>query len=161
MKRFFFILILTYLFFLTEFLLFNTFGRWGTPNLTLLLIIFLNLYLGIRYGLLAAFCAGVLRDSLSSGVFGVHIFLFMSCAFLATVLRRNFYRPGSRLSRLIVTSGVVTVFILIQSLLRSMDQEMVFAEIFWYVFLPQFILTLACATFVFTRLKEFADSSQI
>lgn len=161
MKRFVFILILTYFFFLAEFLLFSSFGRWGAPNLLLLLVIFFNLYLGIRFGLLTAFCAGIIKDSFTVGVFGTYIFLFMSCAFLATVLRRNFYRPGSRLSRLIVTAGVVTAFVLAQAVLRSMEQDLNFGDIFQHVFLPEFVLTVGCATFVFTKLKELAESSQI
>lgn len=161
MKRFVFILILTYFFFLAEFLLFSSFGPWGTPNLLLLLIIFFNLYLGIRHGLLSAFLAGVIKDSFTVGVFGVNIFLFMSCAFLATVLRRNFYRPGSRLSRLVVTAGVVSAFVVAQAMLRLTDYDLNFGDFFQHVFLPEFILTVGCATFVFTKLKELADNSQI
>lgn len=161
MKRLSFILVLTYLFFIVEFLLSSAFGRWGTPNLILLLIIFFNLYLGIRYGLLTAFCAGIFKDSFTIGVFGTNIFLFMSCAFLATVLRRNFYRPGSRLSRIMVTAGVVTAFVLAQVLLRSMDQDLDFGDIFQFVFLPEIFLTIVSATFVFNKLKELAVRFQI
>jgi rod shape-determining protein MreD len=161
MKRFFFIVILTYIFFLVDFLMFNAFGRWGAPNLLLILIVFFNLYLGIRYGLLTAFWAGVLKDSFSTGVFGTHIFLFMSCAFLAIILRRNFYRPGSRLSRLVVTAGVVVAYVLAEALLRSMDQDMGLKDIFQYVFIPEVALTVACATFVFTRLKDLAVRLQL
>ena len=157
MKRLFIIFSLTYLFFLAEFLLFNVFGRWGKPDLLLILIIFFNLYLGIRYGLVAAFFAGVLKDALSAQVFGIYIFLFMCAAFLATVLRRNFYRPGSRLSRLVVTGGVVAVFVLAQAVLYAMTYDLDWKGVIQYVFFPEVVVTMASATVIFTNLKEFAD----
>ena len=157
MKRLFFILALTYLFFLAEFLLFNVFGRWGKPELLLILIIFFNLYLGIRYGLVAAFFAGVLKDALSTQVFGIYIFLFMCSAFLAIILRRNFYRPGSRLSRLVVTGGVVVAFVLAQAVLYAMTYDLDWNGVIQYVFFPEIVVTMASATIVFTKLKEFAD----
>ncbi len=161
MKRLLIILGCTYLFFLLEFLLFNAFGRWGKPELLLILIIFFNLYLGIRYGLLCAFFAGILKDAFSTQIFGIYIFLFMFCAFLATILRRNFYRPGSRLSRLIVTGGVIGVFILGQAVLYSMNYESVWNGVVRYVFLPEVMMTLISATFVFTRLKNISDKLQL
>ncbi len=161
MKRIIVIVGLTYLFFLLEFLMFNAFGSWGKPNLLVVLIVFLNLYLGIRYGLMAAFAAGVLKDAFSTQVFGIHIFLFMSCAFLATILRRNFYRPGSRLSRLVVTGGVVVFFIFNQSLFFAMNSDMEWSGVLGNVFFPELTATMLCATFVFTRLKYLADKIRL
>ena len=161
MKRLFIILAFTYLFFLAEFLLFNIFGRWGRSDLLLILIIFFNLYLGIRYGLFAAFFAGILKDAFSAQVFGIYIFLFMCSAFLATVLRRNFYRPGSRLSRLVVTGGVVVVFVLSQAVLYAMTYDLDWKGVIQYVFFPEVLITMASATVVFTKLKELADRIQL
>jgi rod shape-determining protein MreD len=148
---------LTYVFFLFEFLLFNAFGSWGKPNLLIILIVFFNLYLGIRYGLMAGFAAGVLKDAFSTQVFGIYIFLFMVCAFLATILRRNFYRPGSRVSRLVVTGGVVILFVLCQAILFAMNTDIEWSGVFTNVFLPELTATMLCATIVFTRLKYLAD----
>lgn len=64
MKRMLVVLGLTYLFFLIEFLLFNTFGRWGKPAMLIILIVFLNLYVGIRFGMIRAFFEGVLKDAI-------------------------------------------------------------------------------------------------
>lgn len=161
MKRILVILGLTYFFFLIEFLMFNTFGRWGKPDLLVILIVFLNLYLGIRYGLICAFLAGVLKDAFSSEIFGVYIFLFMSCAFLAIILRRNFYRPGSSLSRLVVTAGVLFFFFLCQVVLYSMNSDIDFKGSLQFVFLPEFLATMACTTFVFQKLKIFADKIRL
>lgn len=161
MRRIFLILAFTYLFFLLEFFLFNTFGRWGHPDLLLILIIFFNLYLGIRYGLLCAFFAGVLKDAFSTQVFGIYIFLFMCSAFLATILRRNFYRPGSRLSRLVVTGGVVIAFVLTQAVIYSMNYDLDWNGMLRYVFLPEITATMIAATFVFTKMKTIADKTHL
>ena len=85
----------------------------------------------------------------------------MFCAFLATILRRNFYRPGSRLSRLIVTGGVIGVFIFGQAILYSMNYESDWNGVVRYVFLPEVMMTLISATFVFTRLKNISDKLQL
>jgi rod shape-determining protein MreD len=157
MKRLIIILISVYIFFLAEFFLFNLFGRWGKPDLLLLLVVFFNLYLGIRYGLVCAVFAGLLKDAFSPDTFGLYIFLFMLSACLATILRRNFYRPGSRLSRLVVTLGVVLSFIFIESVLRSMTGEVDGLATARYIFLPEVLTTMAVATAVFNQLKEFAQ----
>lgn len=157
MKRIFIIIGLTYIFFLLEFLMFDAFGRWGKPNLLIILIVFFNLYLGIRYGLIAGFAAGVLKDAFSAQIFGVYIFLFMSCAFLATILRRNFYRPGSRWSRLVVTGGVVVSFVFCQAVIYAMNADIEWRGVLGNVLVPELTVTMICATFVFTRLKLLAD----
>ena len=57
MRQIFFIPIICYLAILVEFTLFNLFGRWGDPHVLLLVVIFFNLYSGIRYSIWAALCA--------------------------------------------------------------------------------------------------------
>jgi rod shape-determining protein MreD len=157
MKRLLIVILSTYLFFLAEFFLFNVFGRWGKPDLLLILIVFYNLYLGIRYGLVSAFVAGLLKDAFSPEIFGTYIFLFMLCACLATILRRNFYQPGSRLSRLVVTLGVVVGFIATEALLKSMSGDVDGINVFRYIVVPESVTTMAVATFVFTKLKDVAQ----
>ena len=58
------IILFTFILFGIEFLLFHVIGPWAMPNLLLLLVIFFTLYSGIRYGLVTAFVAGFVRDSL-------------------------------------------------------------------------------------------------
>jgi rod shape-determining protein MreD len=157
MKRFLIVIISVYLFFLAEFFLFNVLGRWGKPDLLLLLIIFYNLYLGVRYGLACAFFAGMLKDAFSPDTFGTYIFLFMLSACLATILRRNFYQPGSRLSRLVVVCGVVTSFVFADAVIKSMTGDIDGMAIARHIFLPEFLTTMAVATIVFNRLKDMAQ----
>ncbi len=157
MKRFLIVLISVYIFFLAEFFLFNIFGRWGKPDLLLLLIIFFNLFLGVRYGLFCAFAAGVLKDAFSPDPFGTYMLLFMMSACLATILRRNFYQPGSRLSRLMVTFGVVFIFILAEAVLKSMANDIHGFAVLRHIFIPEMMTTMLIATFVFIQLKDAAQ----
>lgn len=157
MKRFLIVVVSVFIFFLAEFFLFNVFGGWGKPDLLLLLIIFYNLYLGIRYGLVCAFAAGLLKDAFGTDVFGMYIFLFMMSACLATVLRRNFYQPGSRLSRFVVAFGVVSIFIFSESVLKSMANDIDPLGVFWNIFIPELLTTMAVTTFIFIKLKETAQ----
>jgi rod shape-determining protein MreD len=157
MKRFFIIVISVYLFFLAEFFLFNIFGRWGKPDLLLLLVIFFNLYLGVRHGLACAFFAGAIKDAFSPDTFGTYIFLFMLSACLATILRRNFYQPGSRLSRLVVVFGVVCSFVCAEAVLKSMANDVDGWAISRFILLPELVTTMAVATVVFNKLKETAQ----
>jgi rod shape-determining protein MreD len=161
MKRLAVILVSVYLFFLAEFFLFNVFGRWGKPDLLLLLTIFFNLYLGVRYGLACAFLAGLFKDAFSIEPFGTYIFLFMLSACLATILRRNFYQPGSRLSRLVVTFGVVVIFIFGETVFKSMTGDLDGLTVARYIFLPEILTTMAVATAVFNQLKQAAQRLNI
>jgi rod shape-determining protein MreD len=157
MKRLLVILISVYIFFLAEFFLFNMFGRWAKPDLLLILIVFFNLYLGVRFGLLCAFFAGLLRDAFSPETFGTYIFLFMFSAVLAIILRRNFYQPGSRLSRLVVTFGVVVGFVGAETVLKAMTGDVDGLAALRYVAIPELVTTLLVATFIFNNLKVAAQ----
>jgi len=161
MKRLLIVLISVFLFFLAEFFLFNVFGRWGKPDLLLLLIVFYNLYLGVRYGLVCAFFAGALKDAFSPDVFGTYIFLFMFSACLATILRRNFYQPGSRLSRLVVTLGVVLSFVSAEAVLKAVAGDIDGMGVVRYIVIPELLTTMAVATFVFIKLKDAAVRIQL
>ena len=54
MKRILVIALVCYLAFALEFLLYNFWGKWGKPELLILVVIFFNLYLGIRFSIIAA-----------------------------------------------------------------------------------------------------------
>ncbi|MBU1997618.1 MAG: rod shape-determining protein MreD, partial [Candidatus Omnitrophica bacterium] len=101
MKKALIIIVLTFLCFLLEFLIFNIVGRWFMPNLLLLLVIFFNLYLGIRYSIFTAVCAGLLKDSFCASVFGINLVSYVVCAYMVTFLKRYIYHAGSKSSRLL------------------------------------------------------------
>ena len=147
--------------FLIEFFLFNIFGKWFTPNLLLIFVVFVNLYFGIRPSLMVACGAGILKDAFSLDVFGTHIFSFMVCACLTTYIRRNFYQPGSRLSRVFVVFVTCCAYILLVSILKSIKMDMDFFVVFNCVFIPQTAVTLVVTTFVIAQLKQKADQLRL
>lgn len=156
MHKLFVIPIAAYMAFLIEYLLFNAFGIWFRPDLLLLLVVFFNLYSGIRYSLYAAFWAGLLRDSFGVTPLGMSIFIYISCAYLTTYLRFHFYQPGSRMSRL----WVVLVTLILANLLR-----LVFGVMLWKVpagdmleviVWPEFCITMMVTTYVFEKCKQAA-----
>jgi len=149
--------ILCYLALLIEFTLFNLFGRWGDPDLLLLIVIFFNLYSGIRFSLWAAVWAGLMMDCFSTMPFGTSIFVYVACAYISMAVRKYCYERGSNLSRLWMVVCVVTAHTLIMGLLH----KMIFEEISWLevvktILVPQLIITGAVAIFVFDRLRETA-----
>ncbi|MBI4309418.1 MAG: rod shape-determining protein MreD [Candidatus Omnitrophica bacterium] len=148
--------ILAYLAFLAEFILYNIFGAWGKPELMLLLIIFCNLYWGIRYSLWAAFTAGVLKDAFGGGPFCTYVFIYIAAAYLATLVRNNFYRPGSRLSRAVVALVVMAGVFILEVMARMRSFEVRIGEAAVFILLPQAIVTMLAATFVFYRLRDLA-----
>ena len=142
------------IFFLAEFFLFNMAGRWFMPNLLLLAIIYFNLAFGIRYSIFAAVLAGILKDSFSTGVFGLNIFSFVLCAYMTTVLKRYLHYVASRRSRLLLVFFITVINILAHFCLRAMFVKVDTAQIFKFVFIPEVLTTLIATSFIFTELKK-------
>src|ERR1700722_13361938 len=99
MKRVAVIALVCYLAFALEFLLYNFWGQWGKPELLILVVIFFNLYLGVRFGIIAAIFAGLFKDASGAAPFGTYILIYIAGTYLATLVRRYLYQPGSRFSR--------------------------------------------------------------
>ena len=153
MKRILAIAILIYLAFLAEFVLYNAFGSWGKLELMLLGVIFCNLYWGIRYSIWSAFCAGVLKDAFSISPFGTHILVYITAAYLTTWVRSNFYQPGSRFSRMMAVFFVLAGVFVLETLMRMRLSEVRVSEAFVFIFLPQAVMTMLVATFMFHGLR--------
>ncbi|MBF0569861.1 MAG: rod shape-determining protein MreD [Candidatus Omnitrophica bacterium] len=146
-----------YLVLLLEFTLFNVFGRWGAPQLLLLVVIFFYLYSGIRYSLWAAFWAGGLKDCFTTLPFGANIFAFVLFAYLATVIRRYCYERGSDFSKLWMVLCVLTAHTIIMGILHIMTfEEIRWAEAWGSIWFPQTVMTLLVTIFVFERLRGVA-----
>ncbi len=153
-KRIIFITLMVFMLTMAEFFLYNMFGPWFKPELVLLAVIFCTLYWGVRYGIGAGFLAGCLKDSLSIDDVWVNILIYVAAAYLTTFIRRNFYQPGSRLSRVIVVFSVVlfTFLMRVAIYLRSHDLDL--SQSVAYILVPQWITTLVVVTWLFVRLKE-------
>ncbi len=153
-KRVAVILGLAYLLFLVEFVLYGAFGAWGKPELLVLLFVFLNLYLGIRFSIIAAVFAGLLRDVFSPSPVGTYLFIYVLAAYWTTVVSKYLYQPGSRFSRALVAFFVVLFCFVVEMSLHLREHEVRLVEALTYVLLPQLIMTMVTATFVFHRLRD-------
>src|ERR1035437_9714305 len=103
MKRILVIALVSYLAFALEFLLFNFWGHWGKPEILILVVILFNLYLGVRFGIIAADFCGIFKDVSGVAPFGTYILVYIAGCYLTTLVRRYLYEPGSRFSRAVVT----------------------------------------------------------
>lgn len=149
--------VLCYIALLVEFTLFNLFGRWGDPDLLLLVVIFFNLYSGIRFSLWAALWAGIFMDCFSTMPFGTSVFVYISCAYISLAVRKYCYERGSDISRLWMVFCVLTAQTLIMGLLHKMTfEEVSWVDVFKSIWLPEVVITMAVAIIVFDRLRESA-----
>jgi len=153
MRRLLAITVLTFLFFCAEFIIFNLIGAWARPQLLVLLVIFFNLYLGIRYGLYAAILAGVITDSFSTGIFGLNIVAFIICAYMTTLLRKYIYFRGSRMSRLILVFCICLIDFIVRVVLNAMSGQIDVFGALTVVLLPTLVMTLLCTSPIFQQLR--------
>ena len=154
-KRVIAIAAVVYLFFIAEFVLYNTVGIWGKPELMVLAVIFCNLYWGIRYGIWAALIAGLLRDAFGIQPFGTYLFIYIAAAYLTTYIRKNIYQPGSRFSRAMAAFLVVTGCFILEITLRLRQHEVRLPEAVCFILMPQLATTMVAATFIFQGLRNF------
>jgi len=154
MKRILVIALVSYLAFALEFLLYNFWGQWGKPELLVLVVIFFNLYLGIRFSIIAAVFCGIFKDASGVAPFGTYVLVYIAGAYVTTLVRRYLYEPGSRFSRVVVTFFVVIGCFLVQAVLSNMNHEVHLGELFAYLLVPQLLTTMIAATYVFAQLKN-------
>jgi rod shape-determining protein MreD len=154
MKRILVIGLVCYLGFALEFLLYNFWGQWGKPELLILVVIFFNLYLGIRYSIIAAIFCGIFKDALGVAPFGTYILVYIAGSYVTTFVRRYLYEPGSRFSRSLVAFFVVIGCFIVQVILTNMSHEVRLGELLIYVLAPQLLTTVIAATYVFAQLKN-------
>lgn len=154
MRKIILIVLVVFLSFLIEFFLFNMGGRWLMPNVLLLVIIYFNLAFGIRYSIFAAVLAGVLKDSFGIEVFGIHIFTFVLCAYMTTILKRYLHYVASRRSRLVLVLCVTIIHICGYYCLQLMLGGVSGAQILLFVFFPEVVTTLLVTSLIFTQLRK-------
>ena len=157
MKRICFVSVICLVGFVLQFFLFNLLGPWGTPHFLILCVVFFNLYWGIRHSLLSAFLGGFLLDVFSLDSMGTHIFALMVCAYLTIFIRRNFYQPGSYLSRAFAVGASILVYGFVLGILRMIDDGNFSAGGIFYAMIPELIVTIFLANMFFGFLKRWAD----
>jgi len=154
MKRIAVIVLVSYLAFMSEFVLYNALGTWGKPEFLILVIVFFNLYLGVRYSLIAAVCCGILKDASGIAPFGTYLLVYVAAAFTTTFVRRYLYEQGSRFSRSLVAFFVVVICFILQAVLTVMNHQMRLHALLADILIPQLLTTMAVSTLVFQQLKD-------
>ncbi|MBF0595125.1 MAG: rod shape-determining protein MreD [Candidatus Omnitrophica bacterium] len=158
MRQIILIPVICYLALLLEFTLYNLFGRWGDPHVLLLVVIFFNLYSGIRFSIWAALWAGAFKDCFSTMPFGTNIFVYVACAYLSLAVRRYCYERGSNISRIWMVLCVVTAHTVIMGFLHKMTfEEVSWLDVWRGIWLPEVAATAVVSVFVFDRLKALAQ----
>ena len=146
---------LVVMFLLAEFLFSNVLGRLFKPELVLLLVIFFDLYSGIRYGLFVAFLGGFLKDSLGASSFGITLFSNVLCVYATTLIKKYFfYEIEFGFLRVLITVLVVllnamTIAFLVSFLAQQEGRLAVFLNL-----LPGVLTTSLLSPFVYKFLKE-------
>ena len=153
MRKFFLTISSVFVCFLIEQLLARYWGRWFTPNLLIILIVFFNLSRSTRYSLLAAVFAGLLKDSFVPRGFGIYMFSFICCAYLTSILKMYIYQTGSMGSRVLVVLVVVITNAHILFFLNLMTTPLNYGEMFRYLLIPELLATAVVAAYVFEKFK--------
>jgi len=151
-----YIIFFVYVTFILESVLSQLVPRWLQPDLLLMLIVFFNLFRGIRYSLFAAFCAGLLRDSFSAQAFGLNTFSLTACAFLTTYIKLYVYHVGSVPTRVFLVVVMTVVHVLMRFIVNMVFVPLNFAEVFRHVLVPQVVLASFTANYFFARFKKCA-----
>ena len=131
-------------------------GGCFTPNLLIILIVFFNLYRGIRYSLLTALVAGLLKDSFGVAAFGLNTTTFIASAYLASLLKLYTYQAGVSGSRVLLVFCICSVNITLQYLVNMMFSTIEFSRAFTHIFVPEIMVTTALTPYVFRKFKQCA-----
>ena len=134
----------------------GVFGWWFQPNILIILIVFFNLFRGIRYALVVAFFGGVLKDSFSVHPFGINIFCFVVCAYLTTMIKMSIYQVGSEASRVLLIFIITIINVLLQYILNIMFASVLFTEVFRYILIPEVLTTTVISPYIFEKFKQCA-----
>lgn len=150
------IVVAVYICFILESVLSSIFGRWFAPNLLLLLVIFFNLFRGIRYSILTALLAGILQDSYSPGPMGLSVFSFVACAYLTTIIKAYIYQPGSLPSRVLLVFVISVINVSILSLLHMISTTVDLGDVFQNILLPEVTATCVVTGYAFKHFRQCA-----
>jgi len=153
MRRSLVIIFLVFTFFLMEFFISNFIGEWVKPHLLLILVVFFTLYSGIRFGLLTAVLAGIIKDSFGLNVFGLNIVSYVVCAYMTVIFRRYVYFKGSQMSRMALIFIVCVIDFGCRLSMNLMLGQMVDGGVLAIIFVGGVLTTGMAATHTFQRLK--------
>ncbi len=155
-KKVLFIIIGGFVLFLTESVAFDFLGPWFKPNLLILLVVFITLRHGIRYGIGAACLAGLLKDSFTTNPFGGYLFCYILCAYLVMLVTKYFYEVEATFLKTATIFAAIILNTLLYAFLISFIETVDFGQVFLRIVLPEIALTMILADFTFEQLKKCA-----
>jgi len=153
MRKTILITFLIFIFFIIECMLFEVFGRLFTPDLLLLLVVFITLGFGVRYGLFAAILAGFMQDSFGTGIFGIHVFALILCVYLTPFIKKHLYYASRETTRIILVFLLVTLNVSVHLIGQLVFHAVDFPNVIQFIYVPQVITTLLVTAFTFEQLK--------
>ena len=156
MLRFAIVSLFVFLIFTAELIIAHLDWLWFQPNLMIILIVFFNLFRGTRYSVFAALLGGLFKDSFSAGIFGLHIFSYILCAFSTTLVKMYVYQVGSMASRLLMVFLISLLNAVVQLILNLMFGSILASEGFLFVLIPEVLSTTLATVFLFEWLKQCA-----
>lgn len=136
------LIILIFLFSLIEATLLTFISIKGIkPDILLILIIYTSFYADWRFALKAGLLAGILKDALSIGVFGLNAFIFGISALIIALYSKKVYRD--HISRQVfisfaVSLSVMVIYYLTTNIFLPLPQ---FTIYLWTIILPAAIYT--------------------
>ena len=101
-----------------------------------------------------AILKGILKDSFGAGIFGVHIFSFVLCAYMTTILKRYLHYVASRRSRLLLVLCVTIIHIVGYACLQLTVGDVNLVSVLTYVAIPEILTTLLVTSFIFAQLRK-------
>ncbi len=132
----------------------NFFEQLFHPNLLILLVIFVDLHLGIRYGIFTAILAGLLKDSFSSNIFGLQIISYLICVYATTLCRRYlFYDIEFGFLRVLMAFLISMTNVIVYYALLSFFHTPDIVDIAFYVLFPEVLATTLVSIVMFRWLK--------
>ena len=153
MKKVLILIMITFFAFLFEFVVYNLGQTWLMPNVLILLIVFFTYNWGIRYSLIVALTAGLIRDSFSSDHFGLEIFSFVACAYAAVFIKRYLFHISVQVSRLLMIFFLIVLNFTIHLLVRVMTESVDVLSALKFILVPQLIVTLLVSNYILKKIK--------
>lgn len=156
MQRFLFISAIVLVCFYIEYVCSVFFGKWFSPNLLIILVVFFNLFRGIRYSFYVAIMAGLLKDSYGVKVFGLNVFAMVFCAYITSHIKLRFYHAGVSSSRVLIVFIITSIFLLVQYVLNLMIVIIPFSHALTCVLIPELFATLIITPYALRKYKQCA-----
>jgi rod shape-determining protein MreD len=121
------------------------------PDFLLVAALLAVLFLDRFYGLLAAFCIGILSDGLSAVPIASHALAYTWGALLVGWLRRFDFAQGFNYSAIMISGILLSRTLLIWLIVLSSDWD--FTRLFFAKIIPESLFTFAFAGILFQFLK--------